>query len=549
MIALGHARPKSGLAYRMQLQQQHALLSNNSDTPFDGPIWLVSLQEVCRNVIVANLERYPPEAFGMLEEEEWNLLLKYRHEKTKPKKSAVTITSSSTGGGQRALDETGRMAPALSDKFLAAVEQCHPDEKVRESKVADELLWKDCVNYSFRQGGLTRPRVLEFPWPLLVERVQRAAETIWTVLPTLLRVTNGNDDDDDCCDDEQAISTKEEPAMQELRGALSLLENTPVNVKLLLDSGAGKTIKKVFKKLQQQQQTHQCHHSLLPDFAKRVECLLASWKDVAQQEGVDVQSQPSVQPPTAKKPKKAPPSSSSSAAASSSKTASPSSAQHVDTENEKADWERAEACQSWRQLFAALKLREETRRTKQGQRMREIRKHLNHDRPKIVKVQRATEQHNRILSSDGNKPKGTFGASIPAGASTQNSKMTQLKREAQVVACRQNRGESANVAALARLQHQQGGPKTSMFSMAVAGAAGAKKSGGAKRKVMNGGTTITTNSSVRQTNAVMTFPNRNNHKPKGVAAAAAAAVLPPQRRQPVAGINTTTNSKRKLLRK
>ena len=53
------------------------------------------------------------------------------------------------------------------------------------------------------------------------------------------------------------------------------------------------------------------------------------------------------------------------------------------------DWKMAEKAQNWRELFAVLEERESTRRSMQGQRMREINRKLNHTRPKVVKVRPA----------------------------------------------------------------------------------------------------------------------------------------------------------------
>lgn len=46
---------------------------------------LSSLVSLCRSVVVANLERYPPETFGICDEEEWIAIVKLRHNSTRPK--------------------------------------------------------------------------------------------------------------------------------------------------------------------------------------------------------------------------------------------------------------------------------------------------------------------------------------------------------------------------------------------------------------------------------------------------------------------------------
>lgn len=403
--ALGQPRSKTGLSCRMH----HISTSdmNNHRSP-------LSLQETCRNVIVANLEKYPPESVAtFLDEQEWNLIVELRHSKTKPK------------SGQGGLDGTGRVAPAIPDKYLHAVEQCHLDERVRESETADVLVWKDCVNYSFRSGGLTRPRCLEFPWPILVERIQAAAATV---------VGDAED--------------------AEKEASLALLEKAPMNISLMVATGVGKAIKKAVKK----------HAAAGISLTERMEALLQSWKDLAQREGVQLHDTAVKKtPPTACQGSTPPP-----------------------PEDDKKDWELAEACHTWRQLFAALKQREEARRSKQGQRMRQIRKNLNTDRPKVVKVRLA----------NANKAQRIFNP-LSAG-SPANSKLDQLKKEATVVSCRQNRGDKGNAEALARMSKAKSG--STMFAMAVAGAAGAKKGG--KRRI-NGQAVMTMPSQARTGNTAL----------------------------------------------
>ena len=172
-----------------------------------------SLADRCRNVIVAYLERYPPAALAGLDSQEWDTLVTQRHAQTKPTK------------GQGGLDGTGRLTPALSERFLAAVEAAAPH---LVTPVTDARVWRDCVNYRFRLGGSTRPRVLEMPWPHLVEQVQQ-----WgTALP----------------DKKQApkiISRTIDHA------SLRALQDAPMSIALLQATGIGKTVKKVIKYIQQ----------------------------------------------------------------------------------------------------------------------------------------------------------------------------------------------------------------------------------------------------------------------------------------------------------
>lgn len=424
--ALGNALPKTGLAFRSQHQGNPAGGFGDSSSNANGTV--MSLVEICRHTIVTNLERYPPESLGMfLDDEEWNLLIQYRHQKTKPKH------------GQGGLDGTGRIAPALSDKFLSSVEE--RNESFRESEIADQLIWKDCVNFTFRKGGLTRPRNLEYPWPNLVERIKKAG----------LFVLNY-----------KASTENTSEHQKELETSLEVLEHSPMNLPLLIATGIGKTVKKAIKKHAKQELDTQ-----------RMESLIVSWKHLAEQEGVELNNHDDKAPPKKKQ-----------------KTTSPKNASIVTTTDSNADvqedWKMAEASQNWRQLFAALTKRESKRRSEQGQRMREIRGKLNHERPKVVKVRPAAKnasKHERILNySKKTSPNtGIVGSMEQKGS----HKLAQLKREAIIQSSRQNRGDAVNAHNQARvtaLTSSGGSRSGGMFAMAVAGACGSRS--GRRKKVL-----------------------------------------------------------------
>ena len=159
-----------------------------------------SLVDRCRTVIVAYLERYPPAAFGVLEPDEWSTLVNYKHRGTKPER------------GSGGLDGTGRHAPAISEKYMNAVEQASEHLKTAET---DVLIWKDCCNARFKQ--VSRPRMLEEPWPLMTERIQALGREL----------------------EEKTTATP--------RNVLQQLQAAPMNVALLQVTQIGKTVKKVTK--------------------------------------------------------------------------------------------------------------------------------------------------------------------------------------------------------------------------------------------------------------------------------------------------------------
>jgi hypothetical protein len=268
---------------------------------------LSSLHYLCKSVIVANLERYPPEAFGICDDEAWIALVTFRHKKTRPKEG--------TGG----LDGTGRMVPAVSDKFLEAVEECNPH--LAENPVTDEMLWKDCVEYRFKRGGLTRPPALYYPWTILIEMVQSATNIIITSQDTASGEATPVDNDT-------------------VKGTICTLAQIPMNVSLLRDSGVGKTLKKFLKSPPA---------TLDVESINSLKTLLSSWMELAASSGVAMKGfGPEVK-------------SEADEFSSSGK------------EDELEDMTLAESCSTWHQLFVALKQREEDRRNSQGRRMRERR--------------------------------------------------------------------------------------------------------------------------------------------------------------------------------
>jgi hypothetical protein len=277
-----------------------------------------TLVDLCRIVITTNLERYPPEAFGVCDCDEWQAIIRLRHARTQPKRrwcggntthgarpSCTQSASSSENGG---IDGTGRMVPAVSDKVIFAIEACNPH--LSESPVVDTLVWKDCVEYKFRRGGcgallITRPMALYQPWPLFVQELHNHASHL---------VASSDSIDE----------------------AIDALRRTPMNVALLKDSGVGKLVKKAVKLVGLKHKG-------------QLESLLKSWMDMAANDGVLIGA--NVSNASEKAPKQ-------------------------DEATTRADLAVAETCHSWRQLFLALQQRNEEIINSQGKRMREIRRNV-----------------------------------------------------------------------------------------------------------------------------------------------------------------------------
>lgn len=195
------------------------------------------LAELCRAVVSTNLERYPPESFGICDPDEWQAIVKFRHASTQPKQRVTASTGLE-----------GRIVPAVAEKVLQAIEDCNPH--LAECPVTDTLLWKDCVEYRYRRGCLTRPVALHLPWPLLVQELQGQANLL----------------------------LQSEVSSEEMRHAIDTLRRSPMNVSLLKDSQVGKTVKRVVK-----------FSTALNDNAKtELRDLLVSWMEMATSDSADV---------------------------------------------------------------------------------------------------------------------------------------------------------------------------------------------------------------------------------------------------------------------
>jgi hypothetical protein len=339
-----------------------------------------SLSALCRHVIVSNLERYPPDAFAILDEEEWEALIRKRHDKTRPQK------------GRGGLDGTGRRTPAVTDKFLCQVEEAIPH--LAESAVVDTIVWKDCVSHRFKEGGLSRPQGLMYPWPVLVEGLQESGNNLLALIKK-----------------EDITEGDKELALQEIRA----LAEAPMNISLLKATGIGKTVKKFLKASAARESCLGLHQTI--DLSgqtsqetpiSKLQSTLNAWISMAASSGVKMKSE--VDSPCAKRTK-------------------------CDR-----DLSSAEKCQSWRQLFAMLKNSDEKRVENQGARMRERRQKLDSDRPKIVKVRPTKPHHAAILSRPGY---GGGTGSAPSASGT--SKLNQIKMEARVTVTRQRPPVQAKV--------------------------------------------------------------------------------------------------------
>jgi hypothetical protein len=218
---------------------------------------------------------------------------------------------------------TGRLVPAVSYKFLESVEEANPH--LTECVFVDEMLWKDCVEYHFRRGGLTRPIGLLSPWPVVVSEVKSILEFL------SCSKTTGN----------------EQYGHSNISDATASLSKIPMSVQLLKDSGAGKVLKKIVKSP---------HPAIDQESLLQLNSILTSWVTLAASSGVTMKRHQPTGTAAVQK-----------------------SSKGIDIE----DLKIAEECMTWRQLFVALKKRDDDRITSQGKRMREIRKNVSMNDPKF----------------------------------------------------------------------------------------------------------------------------------------------------------------------
>lgn len=344
-----------------------------------------SLEYRCRVVVAMHLERYPPEAIGILGEHAWGSVIKLKYERTAP-------------------DKGKRRTPAITERYLSAVEEENPH--LAESSVADKFVWKDIVESRFPSNGLARPRGLLYPWPILVQRVLKAANDLLELYDT-----NPTRDKD----------------KQNLERAIQVLFDTPMSVALLQETEVGKIVKKFIKQSRKNPKAHEvdmltarplssCTKSNGKSMSplQQLELLLQSWRDVAAKSGVKIHdSNRGMRNP-------------------------------VDEDDNERDLRAAESCQSWRQLFHLLQDRETKRRFSQGARMRESRERIAQNQPKIVKVRPAKAKHDAIL----NRPVGTkYSCGSTASLPPTKNKLQMLKAESKVASAWQKSSPGQKVSA------------------------------------------------------------------------------------------------------
>ena len=413
-----------------------------SATSTSQPPVVPSLSELCLETIASSMEKYPPHCFSYLAESEWDAIIRKKHRNTAPgqikaKAGGASCRISAPVVLSGGLDGRGRTIPAVADKILTEIEKENPH--LSRSAVSDELVWRDCVEYKFRSGGMSRPRVFQYPWPMLVEKLKSSGDAL---LHVLMPPPCGPDEEG--CSETSIREQREDKMMR----SIQFLGNSIMSIELLAQSGVGKAVKKFVK---------ECKKFVAIDGGKSIprwmpdilsprpnlhllspvqylDKLLSAWKDVASSSGVQVTSN-----------------------ACTGREKAIFLPDHFSGRNKRTteaehreDVAVAMTCRQWRHIFQALSNREAAKISRHGEKMRKLRENLHSDRPKIGQVGTKSAKKSVITSTMQkqsrqeeilNKSRGTRARMAEAASgrsvSSGTAKMKALRQEVTLKRSRQ----------------------------------------------------------------------------------------------------------------
>ena len=410
-----------------------------------------TLSDLCLETIASSLEKFPPHCFSLLAEFEWDEIIRKKHRNTAPgqnKSGSAKISAPVVLSG--GLDGRGRTIPAVAHKFMREVEEANPH--LSQSAVSDELVWRDCVEYKFRSGGMSRPRFFQYPWPILVEKLKSGGDDL---LHVLMPPPSGPDEEG--CSEASIRQQREDKMMK----SIQFLGSSIMSIDLLARSGCGKAVKKFLKECKKVVATTDGGKSIprwMPDIlsprpnlrllspVQYLDKLLSGWKALASSSGVQVTSTTT-----------ATNSSGSNEKTDTSITIFPPelfSGQNKRTSDDqhREDVAIAMTCRQWRQIFHALSNREAAKIARHGEKMRRLREDLHSDRPKIgqVGIKSAATSSNRTSVAVSrqsrqeeilNKSRGTRAkmAAVASGRSNNSgtAKIKALRQEVKMKRSRQ----------------------------------------------------------------------------------------------------------------
>ena len=369
-----------------------------------------SLLDITTQMVASNLEMYPPGALGILSEYQWdNVVRALVANKGNTKLSSTNKSSSDSSnkdsklmGGSGwtkvktsfALDSQSgkKQLPALSEKVLQSIEQ-HPNNvHISKSKVADEMLWKDIVDYNFN-GMINRPTSLQIPRDVLIGKLEGWSDK-------LLELVSPPEEETDESRSLQVISSNRRT--HQLPIILQSLKNVPMDVALLTDTNIGKSaskaakvMKKLWKKVKNMSDSEKEINLLGYPFFWRpmseqngnkievhtisqlefLQQIIEDWKNMASENGVESSDPPKKKQKIDDKQKNI-----TIPIATCGKDKKISMKQH------QIDMKLLNESPDWRSLYQSLKKREEMLKKSHGDRVRTIRDNLKKDRPKVGKV-------------------------------------------------------------------------------------------------------------------------------------------------------------------
>jgi len=190
---------------------------------FEGNTPVPTLASICMKVIAVKIDKIDAVRLREITEYEWETIVKFKCQMMSgSKSSSKSIAPSKKKFGK---------IPAINELVITEIEGKNPH--LRSSKVVDELIWKDCVNYHFPKDGSSRPTILYLPWPTLVENYKKVGITLLSLLKK-----------PDPSSGEAENSLKR---TKKLEKCIHMLRDAPMCLKLLSQSGIGKSVKKFIK--------------------------------------------------------------------------------------------------------------------------------------------------------------------------------------------------------------------------------------------------------------------------------------------------------------
>ena len=510
--------------------------SNQPDTtsPAPRPLKTIigpppSLIRQSTQIVACNIEKYHPASFSIFSECIWESVVKCRCEKYDKIK---------------ARNPNKLLMPPLSTKFLTRIEDFQGNIHLRDSHKIDELLWEKIVDYSFPKGGITRPIVLYEPYGVLVKRlgdwgnelvrvfvwkdkqhgkndvqVKRMCEYEHDTTARQDSENESGDSDNDHteqvikCNVDDPLSVQGQESSRVLIRFLGSIRTSPIDVKILSDTGIGKAVSKAVKiatkllKKVGEDGVHEDDPDALkgyPDFWSKnhimgheevnllqvLQLLLEEWKDVASKNGVKMTSTSSE---IAQPKKKQKTHSTDSPILSNEKArnfATFGKQPNMDDNQHQANMKLLHESTNWKALYYSLRKRERMVREAHGEKVRATRENLAKNRPKVGKVvlkkavgrvrgsessnyihgsPRKQDRHEAILNKSlGQRAQTAQSTSMRCNSlSRSNSKLSQLRQESKV-ASKWSKGTQKTVSKIS----QTNSTPTSAFGASVARAGG-----------------------------------------------------------------------------